>query len=108
MIPILFELGPIKIYSYGLMLGIGFLLGSYILSLELKRKKLDPNMASTITILAVVFGISGFFLAHLAGSTLFAGLSTLVPDFDAVREWTARAGGWFRGSDSTASRREPH
>jgi Patatin-like phospholipase len=43
----------------------------------------------------VVFGISGFFLAHLAGSILFAGLSTLVPDFDAVREWTARAGGWF-------------
>jgi hypothetical protein len=43
----------------------------------------------------VVFGISGFFLAHLAGSTLFAGLSTFAPDFDAVREWTARAGGWF-------------
>jgi Patatin-like phospholipase len=43
----------------------------------------------------VVFGISGFFLAHLAGSTLFAGLSTVVRDFDAVREWTARAGGWF-------------
>ena len=43
----------------------------------------------------VVFGISGFFLAHLAGGTLFAGLSTLVQDFDAVREWTARAGGWF-------------
>ena len=43
----------------------------------------------------VVFGISGFFLAHLAGSILFAGLSTLVADFDAVREWTARAGGWF-------------
>jgi hypothetical protein len=43
----------------------------------------------------VVFGISGFFLAHLAGGILFSGLSTLVPDFDAVREWTARAGGWF-------------
>ncbi|MGQ0445599.1 MAG: patatin-like phospholipase family protein [Beijerinckiaceae bacterium] len=42
-----------------------------------------------------VFGISGIFLAHLAGGTLFAGLSTFVPDFDAVREWTARAGGWF-------------
>lgn len=43
----------------------------------------------------VVFGISGFFLAHLAASTLFAGLSTAVPDLDTVREWTARAGGWF-------------
>jgi phosphatidylglycerol---prolipoprotein diacylglyceryl transferase len=59
MIPVLFQIGPFKVYSYGLMLGIGFLLGSYILSLELKRKKLDPNMASTITVLAVIFGIAG-------------------------------------------------
>ncbi|RPH35176.1 prolipoprotein diacylglyceryl transferase [bacterium] len=59
MIPILFQIGPFKVYSYGLMLGIGFLLGSYILSLELKRKKLDPNMASTVTVLAVIFGIAG-------------------------------------------------
>lgn len=59
MIPILFRIGGLPIYSFGLLLGIGFLLGSYILSLELKRKKLDPEMASTITILAVVFGISG-------------------------------------------------
>jgi phosphatidylglycerol---prolipoprotein diacylglyceryl transferase len=65
MIPVLFEIGPFKIYSYGLMLGIGFLLGSYILSLELKRKQLDPNLASTITILAVIFGISGAKLLHL-------------------------------------------
>ena len=59
MIPILFKIGPFPIYSFGLMLGIGFLLGSYILALELKRKKLDPEIASTITILAVVFGIAG-------------------------------------------------
>jgi len=59
MIPVLFQIGPFKVYSYGLMLGIGFLLGSYILSLELKRKKLDPNLASTITVLAVIFGIAG-------------------------------------------------
>lgn len=65
MIPVLFEIGPFKIYSYGLMLGIGFLLGSYILSLELRRKHLDPAMASTITILAVIFGISGAKLLHL-------------------------------------------
>ncbi len=59
MIPVLFQIGPFKVYSYGLMLGIGFLLGSFILARELKRKKLDPNMASTITVLAVIFGIAG-------------------------------------------------
>ena len=65
MIPVLFEIGPVKIYSYGLMLGIAFILGSYILSLELRRKKLDPNLAITITLLAVVFGIAGAKLLYL-------------------------------------------
>jgi len=65
MMPILFHVGPFPVYSYGLMLGIGFLLGSYVLSLELKRKSLDPNMASTITVLAVVFGISGAKILYL-------------------------------------------
>lgn len=65
MIPVLFEIGPFKIYSYGLMLGIAFLLGSYILSLELKRKNLNPNIASTVTLLAVIFGIAGAKLLFL-------------------------------------------
>ncbi len=65
MIPILFEVGPIKVYSFGLMLGIGFLLGSYILSLELKRKKIDPNLASNITIIALLFGVAGAKIFHL-------------------------------------------
>jgi hypothetical protein len=44
----------------------------------------------------VVFGISAFFLAHLAGGTLYAGLSSRRRvDMDFVREWTARAAGWF-------------
>ena len=45
MIPVLFKIGPFPIYSFGLMLGIGFLLGSYILELEKKRKNLDPEIA---------------------------------------------------------------
>ncbi len=65
MIPILFEIGPIKVYSYGLMLGVGFLLGSYILSLEFKRKGIDPNLASNITIIALIFGIAGAKLLYL-------------------------------------------
>jgi phosphatidylglycerol:prolipoprotein diacylglycerol transferase len=69
MIPVLFEVGPLRINSFGLMLGIGFILGSYILSLELKRKKLDPNLASNITIIAVVFGILGAKILHVIEHT---------------------------------------
>ena len=65
MIPILFEIGPIKIYSYGLMLGIAFLTGNYILAGELKKRSINPELASTITLLAVVFGLLGAKLLHL-------------------------------------------
>jgi phosphatidylglycerol:prolipoprotein diacylglycerol transferase len=59
MIPVLFHIGPFPIYSFGLMLGIGFLVGSAILTEELKRKGMNPEVGGTITLLAVVFGISG-------------------------------------------------
>jgi phosphatidylglycerol---prolipoprotein diacylglyceryl transferase len=59
MIPVLFEIGSLKIYSYGLMLGVAFLLGSFVLSRELKRKGLDPALGSTITTFAIIFGIAG-------------------------------------------------
>ncbi len=65
MIPILFKIGPFNIYSYGLMLGIGFLLGSYVLASHLKRYRLDPNMASTITVIAVISGIAGAKILYL-------------------------------------------
>jgi len=65
MYPELFKIGPLTVYSYGLMLGIAFLTASYILTAELKRKKINPNIASPITLLAVIFGIIGAKLVHL-------------------------------------------
>jgi phosphatidylglycerol:prolipoprotein diacylglycerol transferase len=68
MYPRLFEIGPFTIYSYGLMLGIAFIVASYLLTLEMRRKQLDPHAASTITLLAVVFGIIGAKLLYLIES----------------------------------------
>lgn len=65
MIPVLFQIGSRNVYSYGLMLGIAFLLGNYILARHLKRNRLDPNAANTITILAVIFGIGGAKILYL-------------------------------------------
>lgn len=59
MYPKLFEIGPVPVYSYGLMLGITFLFGSAIFARELRRNKLDENMGVTITFLCLIGGIVG-------------------------------------------------
>lgn len=59
MYPELFKIGPLTVHSYGLMLAIAFIVASSLLNKELKRKGLDPNYGSTITLLAVIFGIIG-------------------------------------------------
>lgn len=59
MYPELFKIGPFTVYSYGLMLGIAFIVASYILTKEFERRKLNPNLATEITLLAIIFGIIG-------------------------------------------------
>ncbi|MCC3246524.1 patatin-like phospholipase family protein [Methylocystis sp. WRRC1] len=44
---------------------------------------------------AVVFGVTCCFVAHLAGSILFAATSSKNARLDDLLEWTARSGGWF-------------
>ncbi|MEX0602913.1 MAG: prolipoprotein diacylglyceryl transferase, partial [Bacteroidota bacterium] len=65
MCPRLLEIGPFTIYSYGLMLAAGFIVASYLLSLELKRKKLDPNLAGTVTVVALISGVVGAKMLYL-------------------------------------------
>ncbi|MEK7262968.1 MAG: prolipoprotein diacylglyceryl transferase [Bacteroidota bacterium] len=65
MYPILFKIGPFTIYSYGLMVAIGFLVASYVLSLEIKRKQLDASLVNTITAITMVAGIVGSKLLYV-------------------------------------------
>jgi phosphatidylglycerol---prolipoprotein diacylglyceryl transferase len=65
MYPKLFTFGPFTVYSFGLMLGLGFIAANLVLSSEMKRKKLDVNAAGTITLFAVIFGIAGSKLLYL-------------------------------------------
>ncbi|HQT90721.1 MAG TPA: prolipoprotein diacylglyceryl transferase [Candidatus Kryptobacter bacterium] len=57
--PVLFKLGPFSVYSYGLMMGIGFLAANYVAIKEFERKGLGASFANEVTILAVIFGIAG-------------------------------------------------
>ena len=59
MYPELFKFGPFTVYSYGLMMGIAFIIASYILTKEFERRKLQASLATEITLLAIIFGIIG-------------------------------------------------
>ncbi len=59
MYPRIVTIGPFTIYGFGLMMGIAFIVASIILTKELKRKKLDPDLGNSITLIALVAGIAG-------------------------------------------------
>ena len=63
--PRLFEIGPFTVYSYGLMLGTSFIIASLLLTSELKRRKLDPEMGSTVTLIALFGGVAGSKILYL-------------------------------------------
>ncbi len=58
-VPVLFKIGPVKVYSYGLTMGIAFLVANYVLVKEFKRKGFGADFANQVTILAVVLGLAG-------------------------------------------------
>ena len=65
MSPILFELGPIRIATYGVMLAIGFLCGLWILRRELMHRHLDTHLADRIVFAAMIGGVIGGKAFHL-------------------------------------------
>ncbi len=65
MYPVLFHFGPITIYSYGVMMALGFLAGGWVLSQELQRQGKDPNFSSTLVLWAAVGGMLGARLLFL-------------------------------------------
>jgi phosphatidylglycerol:prolipoprotein diacylglycerol transferase len=59
MYPEILNLGPVTIYSYGLMAALGFLLGGYLLERELVRVGHKKELAGSIIIAAIIGGIIG-------------------------------------------------
>ncbi len=65
MYPVIVSFGSFTIYSFGLMMGLSFLLGNHLLTREFKRKKIKPELASNITLIALIAGVSGSKLLYL-------------------------------------------
>ncbi|RKZ09275.1 prolipoprotein diacylglyceryl transferase [bacterium] len=59
MIPVLFEIGPIKLYSFGLMVLLAFLGGSAMVLSELKRRGIKPDHLEGYPLVALFGGVVG-------------------------------------------------
>ena len=72
--PFILKFGPLEITGYGIMMMVGFLMGGWLITLELKRRGLYDEYAADITVAAVVGGILGAKLWYwvLNGGSLFS------------------------------------
>lgn len=59
MYPVLFEIGPLTIYSLGVFWALGALAAFWILQMELERCGYDAQLASTIVMTAAIGGLIG-------------------------------------------------
>jgi phosphatidylglycerol:prolipoprotein diacylglycerol transferase len=59
MYPIIFQFGPVTIYSFGAMMALAALTAAWVVSLELKRRGYNSELASTIVFAAAIGGLVG-------------------------------------------------
>ncbi len=58
-VPVILKIGPVKVYSYGLTMGIAFLVANYVMVKDFKRRGFGADFANQVTIAAVVLGLAG-------------------------------------------------
>jgi phosphatidylglycerol:prolipoprotein diacylglycerol transferase len=59
MFPEICQIGPLTIYSYGLMLVLAFFVATYLASLEAKREQMDSDLVFNLLFYVFIFGIIG-------------------------------------------------
>ncbi len=72
--PFNIQLGPLEVTGYGIMMMAAFLMGGWLIALELERRSLNKEYSSDIIIAALIGGILGARLWYMAlhGGTLFS------------------------------------
>ncbi len=67
--PVLFTIGGIEFYSYGLMVGIGYVLGVTVASNMARKKGVDPDSLFELFIMLLLAGVAGGRLLYVALNT---------------------------------------
>lgn len=66
--PIAFQIGPITIAWYGIILVLGLLAGAYLASVEARRRRLNPDHIWNALLLVAFLGLVGARLYHVISS----------------------------------------
>jgi phosphatidylglycerol:prolipoprotein diacylglycerol transferase len=64
--PLVFKIGPLEITGYGIMMMVAFLVGGWLVALELRRRKMSEDYAADMVAAAVIGGIIGAKLWYVA------------------------------------------
>lgn len=67
MYPIIFQLGPLTIYSFGAFMALAAMAAAWVTSADLKRRGYNPELASTMVFAAAVGGLIGARLLFIIG-----------------------------------------
>ena len=65
MYPILFEIGPLVISSFGLMMVLAFLVSNHLIKKDIKKAGFDPSLGDDIIFRAAIGGIIGAKLYYI-------------------------------------------
>jgi phosphatidylglycerol:prolipoprotein diacylglycerol transferase len=63
--PILFHIGPVPVYGFGLMMAIAFLTANWLFTRQARKRGWDERFVSNVTIIALMAGLIGAKLFHL-------------------------------------------
>lgn len=69
--PVLFKIGSITLYTYGLMLGLGFAAGVWVSSRRAEKRGMDPDSLFWMFMLLLVGGVVGGRLFHILLNTSY-------------------------------------
>lgn len=61
-----FSIGGIHVYLFGITIALGMLIGYFVVSKEVTRKKLDEDVFSTLSLYVIVFSIIGARLYYVS------------------------------------------
>jgi phosphatidylglycerol---prolipoprotein diacylglyceryl transferase len=95
--PEICQIGPLTIYSYGLMLVIAFLTSSFLLEQQARKEGFDGSVIFNLVFMAFVFGVAGsrlFYVVENSGYYLKAPLEI----FMLQRGGLSWFGGFISGS----------